>query len=270
MNKEVGIYKIQNLINNKVYIGQSICISKRWNNHKSERRPDKIRLPLYRAFDKYGIENFSFEIIENCLASELDTKEKYWIAIYDSLLPNGYNIEAGGNSGHSNKMTEEIFDMVVDMLQNTSYSTEEIGYIVGISGSMVRAINRGDNWVKDGFQYPIRSKHIYRKLDEESKLKPIDENMLGEEHICLVCSAIFQSKSNKQKYCSQSCAHVAQMKIGYIPSRDELYNDLTQLKNFRALGRKYNVTDNTIKAWCRKRNLPDKIMFYIQNLNNVC
>ena len=46
--------------------------------------------PLSRAFRKYGINNFSFEIVEECSKEELNKKEKYWINYYNSFF-NGYN-----------------------------------------------------------------------------------------------------------------------------------------------------------------------------------
>ena len=55
----IGIYKIQNLINGKIYIGQSVHIKARFNAHKSEARNGNTR-PLYNAIRKYGVENFSF------------------------------------------------------------------------------------------------------------------------------------------------------------------------------------------------------------------
>jgi group I intron endonuclease len=62
-----GIYKITNKINGKCYIGQSQHIEKRWTDHKtaSHNQNDKgYEYPLYRAFRKYGIDNFTFEIIQ--------------------------------------------------------------------------------------------------------------------------------------------------------------------------------------------------------------
>ena len=89
----IGIYKITNKINGKCDIGQSIDIKRRINDHK-HCKTDK---PLYRAFKKYGIDNFDFEILEECSQEELDQKEIYYINFYNSTTDgNGYNLEHGG------------------------------------------------------------------------------------------------------------------------------------------------------------------------------
>ena len=90
-----GIYKIENLINHKIYIGQSINIEERFKRHKYL----KDELAIHRAIQKYGVDNFSFEIIELCELIELDTKEQFWISYYSSLIPNGYNMVDGGSNG---------------------------------------------------------------------------------------------------------------------------------------------------------------------------
>lgn len=92
----IGIYKIENLINGKVYIGQSIDIIKRWQSHKNCIE-DK---PLYRAFKKYGLKNFDFSVIEECSSDELNDKERFWISYYHSCIYDennwGYNLSYGG------------------------------------------------------------------------------------------------------------------------------------------------------------------------------
>jgi len=69
-----GIYKITNIINNHAYIGESINIERRWNEHKRM----LYHSSLYDAFKKYGLENFTFEIIEECDRSRLNEQEDYW------------------------------------------------------------------------------------------------------------------------------------------------------------------------------------------------
>ena len=63
----IGIYKITNTINHKVYIGLSNNIEKRWKTHKQRafsENDKEYNKHLYRAFRKYGLENFTFEVIE--------------------------------------------------------------------------------------------------------------------------------------------------------------------------------------------------------------
>lgn len=91
-----GIYKITNNVNGKCYIGQSIDIEKRFSQHKSGNyRKLHINKRLYKAFEKYGINNFSFDIIDKCEINSLDDREIYWIEHYDSYA-NGYNDTKGG------------------------------------------------------------------------------------------------------------------------------------------------------------------------------
>ena len=97
-NKIIGIYKITNKINNKVYIGQSIEVMQRLSTHKTELRNNKHNNShLQYAWNKYGEENFIFEIIKECKIEELDKLEKYYINLYNSTNKDkGYNIELGG------------------------------------------------------------------------------------------------------------------------------------------------------------------------------
>lgn len=88
-----GIYKIENLINHQIYIGQSKNIEKRWRDHKNRAKTGTTK--FYQALREYGIENFSWEIIEECPQEQLDENEIYWIEHYDSYK-NGYNSTSGG------------------------------------------------------------------------------------------------------------------------------------------------------------------------------
>lgn len=111
MNTICGIYKITNKINNKVYIGKAINIYKRWIEHKNNMKYEKYNQIIYKAMRKYGIENFSFEIIEECDKYILDEREKYWIRYYNSYIgfsnSNGYNMTIGGEGVLGNILSKE-------------------------------------------------------------------------------------------------------------------------------------------------------------------
>lgn len=104
------IYKITNKINGKVYIGQTRkSIKQRWNEHKStSKSPNKqgYNYPLYRAFRKYGIENFEIEEIEKCFFEKLNEREIYWINYYNSYKK-GYNQTLGGDGSSTLSLNEQ-------------------------------------------------------------------------------------------------------------------------------------------------------------------
>lgn len=125
----IGIYKIQNLINGKIYIGQSVHIKARFSAHKSEARNGNTR-PLYNAIRKYGVENFSFEVIEECSKEKLNEREIYWIKKYDSFH-NGYNLTPGGS---------EPYKVDIDLiysLWDDGKSMKEIAEIANIGKTSV-------------------------------------------------------------------------------------------------------------------------------------
>lgn len=94
--EKCGIYKITNQKNNLVYIGQAVDISTRWKNHaKAGLGIDTpANNKLYKAMRDDGLENFSFEILEECSRDQLNEKEKFYINLYQSDKY-GYNSNQG-------------------------------------------------------------------------------------------------------------------------------------------------------------------------------
>lgn len=147
-----GIYKITNLINGNSYIGLSTHIEDRWKYHQTkynwEREKDKT---LYQAFIKYGVENFSFEILEECLPEELSEKEKFYINKYNTYK-NGYNMTAGGedNQGESHPKHKLTKEDIIDI--RTRYDNLERRYEVyqlykdKIGESGFSKIWKGETW----------------------------------------------------------------------------------------------------------------------------
>ena len=92
------IYKITNLLNGKIYIGQTrTSLSQRMNKHYSQGKKEG-QTGIDGAIFKYGKENFSVEILEYCLIEELDERERFYINYYNSYN-NGYNLTKGGQDG---------------------------------------------------------------------------------------------------------------------------------------------------------------------------
>ena len=110
-----GIYKIVNKINNKIYIGRSLNIEKRFREHKhAEKAKVPHPYPIARAINKYGIDNFEFMIIEVVTDyMKLDERELYWINHYKSNDPSyGYNIRIDCRNNKGFKHTKETKDIL--------------------------------------------------------------------------------------------------------------------------------------------------------------
>lgn len=96
---EFYLYKITNVFDGKIYIGQSVNPNGRWRRHKSDAKLGKSKSHLSRAIQKYGVQNFTFEVIVQAKTLEdIDEAEIICIKQYNSSNQNyGYNIALGGN-----------------------------------------------------------------------------------------------------------------------------------------------------------------------------
>lgn len=103
IKKDSGVYKITNLLNNKMYIGSSVNLVNRSTNHRKNLKDNKHdNLHLQSSYNKYGGQNFLFEVIEYCNREILIEREQYWIDFYKVTDPkNGYNkrLKADSNFG---------------------------------------------------------------------------------------------------------------------------------------------------------------------------
>lgn len=132
----VGIYKITNTLNDKCYIGQSIDIETRWIQHIHEGKHNTQKGKLYPAIFQNGIENFIFEVIEECPLDQeiLNKKERYWIKFYNSF-EDGYNSTIGGQGEDSWTYNPDL----ICQLWDKGYSTGEIVQVIGCSHTTVQS-----------------------------------------------------------------------------------------------------------------------------------
>lgn len=103
----IGIYKFTSKITGLSYIGQSIHINTRYNQHLQEAKDDKRQTKWHQALKEQGIENFDFTVLEECDINELNEREIYWINKYNSFY-NGYNSTPGGQNKIFNP--QDIYD----------------------------------------------------------------------------------------------------------------------------------------------------------------
>lgn len=241
----IGIYKITNMINGKVYIGQSVNIKKRFAAHKSAAFNPKNKhynYPLYRAIRKYGIENFSFEVIEECNEENLNDREIFYISKYKSHGKNGYNLDDGGNqASHYTKLSYELVSKIIYRLKTSLDNSDTIGDDFGVTGRTVRAINSGECCYRDTENYPIR-----QPLCELTSNKP-------KINYCKICGKEINKKAT---YCVE-CSHKVQRRVKIRPEPLELAR-LVKENGFEKVGKMFNVTDHAIKAWCKDYNIPHK------------
>ena len=175
------IYKIINLINNKIYIGYtSQNINARFSQHKSDSLNNRDNSILHKAIKKYGAENFKIEVIEEFDENkkEWQSLEKFYIKEFQSLIPNGYNILEGGDKppaaygdmNNKTKIKDNQMESLYNMLRDTKVSLKDIAKHFGVSSSQIERINKGTFRHQEGVEYPIRkfSKH------EENALKVIE------------------------------------------------------------------------------------------------
>lgn len=137
------IYKITNRVNGKVYIGQTrFTVEHRFKQHVKNYNIEHRNAPLYKAFAKYGVENFYAEPVEEVDCDDLDEREMYWIAYYDSFK-NGYNGNKGG-SGKIYSWTDSQYEEIRS-LYLSGFTSQKIAEKYNVSAYTIIGILRSLN-----------------------------------------------------------------------------------------------------------------------------
>ena len=228
----IGIYKIENLINGKVYIGQSIHIERRWQEHC---KPSSRSL-IGKAIQKYGKEHFTFQVLDECDEEYLDELEERYISVYNSVVPNGYNIETASKGKTSFVFYDQkVFAEIVEDIISGNLTFMAIAEKYDLSRRTIQRINQGDVHHDVNTNYPLR-----------------DTTRPARNIKCIDCGKEITPGATR----CVDCANKAQRSVER-PSR-EMLKDLVRAKSFVEIGKMYGVADNSIKKWCVAEGIPSK------------
>ena len=161
--KICGIYRIENLVNHKSYIGQSVNIYDRWVLHKWKLNNGKHKNHhLLRSWIKYGSNNFEFTIIEQCNEDELNEREIYWINYYNSYS-NGYNQTKGGDGCSGKIWSDEEREKISRAILQIDLNGNVICRFINIDDAESKTgINRRQIW-------NCANKHICQSTNHATK-----------------------------------------------------------------------------------------------------
>lgn len=208
------IYRIVNRINCKVYIGESksLDIQQRWNGHIRSIISKYGAPALIEAFEKYGLDNFKFEVIIVCFDEDLLYYEAEYIRKYNTLVPNGYNIAeikfiTGFNSKNFNDFLKnkkiqsqkykEKFKSFSPSISAKKYTCDRCGYITKYRYLLVNHFNRKiqcNPLIDD-----ISTLNLLNKLDNTDKE--------FKKYRCKVCGKYYGNRHSKyfhQKNCKET------------------------------------------------------------------
>jgi group I intron endonuclease len=255
-----GIYIIRNNINNKIYVGSSKNLKNRLNEHKRKLRKNYHRnYHLQQSFNKYGEDNFTFEIIEECELNQLLQREVFWINYYQSFnRDKGYNlrdpqdnhfyseetlqkqsqIKMGENNPMFGKTTSEETKRKISEANKGHRHTEETKKLIGELSS--KRIHTQETKNK------ISKANSGKEFSEEHKQK-ISEGLRGKEksleHRQHISESKRGSKSSKAKLTEEQVIEIKKLfKEGNIMIKDiaDMYwvkpNTISCIKNGKNWG----------------------------------
>jgi len=181
-----GIYKIENLKKQKIYVGKSMNISKRFRTHKYFLNNNKhYNKELQQDWNVFTEDDFIFEIIQTYNREELSEKESYWIEKLDTFN-NGYNRTLGGNGGYS-KYEQSVINNIITLYSN-KYSIPEVSKILRIPQATIKDL--------------VCLNNISRSFKEAKKVH-YDKNTIFTDELINIITLLYKN--------GESCVSIAKM-----------------------------------------------------------
>ena len=271
------IYKILNQLNGKVYIGQTTrTLEQRWKDYIKDYKyvtpQSKGYRPIIAAMQKYGIDNFTIDILEDDIQTkeELDILEIKYIKEYDATNPHfGYNVELGGNGigkhsevtkqkiseaqigeknhmfgvkGKDNKTSKPVLDITTDIIYDSvTIAAEQLGLSAN-AVTKIAACARGTKTSAYG--------HIFRYVDKNNKpiQVPVEYNIKEVTPIKdLLTERVFYTEEEIAKALGTTKSYISKILLGKIKSEKYCIEKLptTKIK----VPKKCKVNDLVLKKY---------------------
>jgi len=203
--QEIGVYKITNLCNSKVYIGSTKkSFVSRYSSHYEKLRTNNHRgyTHLQNSVNKYGIENFEFSIIEICKKDECLEREKFWINYYNSCnRDKGYNFNPNPNQPSS--ITLEVKSKIKNTLI-IGYKTGRISLNKGVFKDGKIPWNKGKKYQStEHLKVPKKKKGSRLKYSETLRNKQLPIRVYNSDMVFIkeyVCYQDIQSDKSLHEH----------------------------------------------------------------------
>jgi group I intron endonuclease len=250
MERIYYLYKITNIINNKVYIGQTVRPRERWSQHKTYAGEKKAVQYIHHVMNKYGAANFTFEVIASSWTQGgADEAEKLLISQYDSRnSKKGYNISPGGDPAWNRglpteqqpmygKKQSEYFKKRMSEVHTGKLAPHSQEWKDNMSRVMsgrifteewkkkISIANSGRT-ISDDWKDKISTSHMGKTVTEETKSK------------------ISRSNKGKAGPRGEKCGHA---KLTWVLVREIRQEFATGNYSKRVLAKKYGVSYSTIE-----------------------
>ena len=250
-----GIYLITNLLTGEKYVGQSTHIEQRWEEHRFLNKPSLI----HKMIEQYGIDNFKFEVIEECPVDALNEREIYWIKYYNSF-ENGYNLTRGGKGFYYN-----IEDIYQDYLQtqNMNKTANNVGCHVNTIRNILRiyGINKSEcQQAKPVEKIDIKTKKVvntYLSLSEAAESMGVTLNAIkkaanGESETS--CGYYWQYVGDNKTFNDNKVIKSWKVKVRQLSLNGDIIAEYDSAANAaRALGKDSKNGGSQISAVCSGR-----------------
>lgn len=270
-----GIYKIICMVDKKIYLGSAKNLNKRWKRHLNDLKNKKhVNTHLQRSFDKYGIENFRFEIIEVCKLENLFDREQFYL---DVLKPykNGFNIglkACGGDNLSNNPNRENIISKIKKSIKEKISKMSDIEKKKKWSNPGRLNPNFGNKWTKEqkiiaSEKQKSNTKNTLRLLENSGKS---NMEIYGEEKAIQISKKLSEHASSRtgeknpffnKKHSKESKEMISKKRKGIKPiNMRKISIEKVIYESYTDASRALNLPIVTIRWRCLSSN--PKFEFY--------